>query len=448
MKDRINSERKKLEGLASQVLDICRQKGAEQCIVKINKDTGLTVSSHDCAQEEKEFNKSRGIAITVLKNEKKGNASTSDISLDAINKTAEAAIEFSAYAEVDPAMGLADPELMVREAIDLDRCYPEEPDAEVALKEAIALDKMCQGRDPRIAQVRKAAYSNRYGISVYANSHGVLQSEPYSVFAKNVLLVSEHENKMHMGGSFSYGCKSDLLWDNERIAKDAVEDAVALVGARSIPTGNYPVIFRREEATGLFMRLLGAISGMAQFHHSTFLDNALGRQVLPSFIDVCDRPLIKQGLSSQYFDEDGLKTGDISYVSRGVVENYRLSVYSARKLGLKPNGTNYGSSNFEVIDHNAPNLSFDDLLVKMDRGFLVTQLMGQGVNDVTGDYSRGASGFWVENGKIQFPVEGVTIAGNLKDMLRNIVAVGADYDERYTMKTGSVLLDSQKIAGA
>ena len=190
------------------------------------------------AQEEKEFNKSRGIAITVLKNGKKGNASTSDISLDGLCWTAEA-------------------------GIDLDRCYPEEPDAEVALKEAIALDKMCQGRDPRIAQVRKAAYSNRYGISVYANSHGVLQSEPYSVFAKNVLLVSEHENKMHMGGSFSYGCKSDLLWDNERIAKDAVEDAVALVGARSIPTGNYPVIFRREEATGLFMRLLGAISGMA-----------------------------------------------------------------------------------------------------------------------------------------------------------------------------------------
>lgn len=447
MKDRINRERRNLEELAAQVLDICKKKGAEQCIVRINKDTGLSVSSHDCAQEEKEFNKSRGVSLTVLKDGKKGNASTSDISLNAINKAAEAAIDFSAHAEVDPAMGLGEPELMVKEEIDLDRCYPEEPDAGKALQEAIELDKACQGRDSRISQVRKATVSNRYGISVYANSHGVIKSEPYSVFAKNVLLVGEQDGKMHMGGSFTFGCKKDLLWDNERIAVDAVTDATALIGARSLPTGNYPVIFRRDEAMGLFYCMLSALSGMAQFHHSTFLDQSLGKQVLPEYIDLIDDPLIKRGLSSQYFDGDGLKTAPISHVQKGVVTNYCLSVYSARKLGLTPNGTNYSSSNYEIIDHKSPNLTFEELLAKMGTGFLVTELMGQGVNIVTGDYSRGASGFWVENGQIQFPVEGVTIAGNLKDMLRNIVAVGADNDERYSMKTGSVLLDAQKIAG-
>jgi PmbA protein len=406
---------------------------------------GLSTSVRQGEVETVEFNRDQGFSITVYQGQQKGSASTTATGDAAIKETVAAALAIAQYASPDEYSGLADQALMAREFPDLDLWHPWDISPAQAIELALECEAAAFAADSRISNADGTSVNSDIGCTVYGNSHGLIAGHAGTRHSIGCSMIAEIDGQMQRDYWYDYGRRADRLTDAATIGRIAAERTISRLGARSIPTCDVPVIFAAELAGSLFGSLLGAIAGGNQYRNSSFLVGALGQTLFPEWLTLDERPLLPGGLASSAFDGDGLATYAKSFIENGVLTNYMLSTYSGRKLGM-PSTANAGGARNVFVTHGDDNQAA--LLKKMGRGLLVTELMGQGLNMVTGDYSRGAGGFWVENGEIQFPVQEVTIAGNMRDMFAQIVAVGNDLDRRGSVCTGSVLIERMKVAGS
>jgi PmbA protein len=377
---------------------------------------------------------------------RKGSASTADLSARAIVETVEKACDIARYTAEDECAGLADPEELARDIPDLDLDHP----WDLAPEEAVECARACEaaGRevDPRITNSEGATVGSHRGVRVYGNSHGFLAGYPSTSHSVSCVLLAQSGDDMQRDYWYSSTRDARDLESAEIIGRKAGARAVARLGARKLSTQKAPILFAPEVARGLIGHFLGAVRGSSQYRKSSFLLGAAGQPVFPSFIEVVERPHIPKGLGSSPFDGEGVATRDRDLVRDGTLQGYVLGSYSARKLGLKTTGNAGGTHNL-LVESKTGGVAPDRLMRQLGTGLLVTELMGQGVNGVTGDYSRGASGFWIENGASVYPVHEITIAGNLRDMYRNIAALGDDIDVRGGVRVGSILVSEMTIAG-
>ncbi|TWH16660.1 PmbA protein [Pseudoxanthomonas taiwanensis J19] len=394
--------------------------------------------------ETVESSNDRGIAVTVYFGKRKGSASTADLHESSLEATVEQACAIARHTEDDEAAGLADPELMAREFPDLDTWHPWRLDADEAVELALACEAAGREADPRVANSDGASFGSGESLAVYANSHGFVGRERETQHSLGLALIAGHGEAMQRDGWYSIGLARQDLESPAAIGRRAAERAVSRLDPRSVATGQYPVLFSAEVARSLVGHLLGAVSGGALYRKASFLLDSVGTRLFPEWLSIHERPLLPHGLRSAAFDADGVATRDNPLVVDGVLRRYVLGSYSARKLGLQTTGNAGGVHNLEV-SANAGTLQ--DMLRGMGRGLLVTELMGQGVNPVTGDYSRGAAGFWVEDGQIAFPVDELTIAGNLRTMFAAVEAVGSEVDPRSHIRTGPILVGKMTVAG-
>ncbi|PNH79797.1 metalloprotease PmbA [Vibrio diazotrophicus] len=444
VKQQVAMQRTELEAAVAKALEMASA-SADAAEVAITKSTGLSVSTRMCEVENVEFNSDGALGITVYRGQRKGSASTSDLSEKAIQQTVMAALDIAKYTSEDPFAGPAPNELMVKEIPDLDLFHPNAIDPDSAAKIAIAAEQAALNVSDRIKQSDGASYDSHYGVKVYGNSHGLLGSYASSRHSISCCVIGEGKNgEMERDYSYTVARHCDDLWSPEVVGKDAAEKTVSRLDAQKLKTGKFPVMFAADVATGLLGHLVMAISGGNLYRKSSFLLDHLGKQILPSWFNVSERPHILRGLASSPFDSEGVRTVDTEIITDGVLSTYLLTSYAARKMGMTPTGHAGGIHNCFV---KSTGQNFEQMLKELGTGLLVTEVMGQGVNVVTGDYSRGAAGFWVENGVIQYPVSEITIAGNLKDMFNQIVAVGSDVETRSQIQTGSILLESMKVAG-
>lgn len=438
-----------LAALSQRLLDRCRAAGATQAEVSCSEDAGLSVNVRMGEVETVESTRDRGIGVTVYFGKRKGTASTADLREDSLTATVDQACAIARFTEDDEASGLADAELMARPGADgrfpeYDAWHPWALEADAAVDLALACEAAGRDADPRIANSDGASVSTSKGLSVYANSHGFIGAERGSHHSIGCALIAGEGEHMQREGWYSVALAQSDLDGPASIGRRAAERTLARLDPRPLATGNYPVLFQAEVARSLIGHLLGAVSGGALYRRASFLLDSVGTQLFPEWFGIHERPFLERGFQSSAYDAEGVATRESSLIEAGVLQRYVLGSYSARKLGLQSTGNAGGVHNLE-ISANAGGLQ--DLLRGMDRGLLVTGLMGQGVNAVTGDYSRGASGFWVEGGEIRHAVDGITIAGNLKQMFATIEAVGSDIDPRSHVRTGSILLGRMTVAG-
>lgn len=428
-----------------QIIDEARRQGASACEVAVSLEQGLTTSVRQGEVETVEFNRDQGFGITLYLGQRKGSASTSASGTEAIRETVAAALAIAQHASEDDCAGLADAALMARELPDLDLYHPWSIEPEQAIELALQCEAAAFAHDPRIRNADGSSLSSHQGCRVYGNSHGFIGGYTSSRHSLSCVMIAEQAGQMQRDYWYDVNRRAERLESPELIGRRAAERAVRRLGARSVPTCEVPVLFAAELAGGLFGHLLAAISGGNLYRRSSFLVDALGQTLFPEWMTIDERPRLPGGLASAAFDGDGLATYDKAFIEQGRLVSYVLGTYSGRKLGM-PSTANAGGVHNLFISHGTDDQAA--LLRQMGRGLLVTELMGQGVNLVTGDYSRGAAGFWVENGEIQFPVEEVTIAGNLRDMFRQIVAVGADLEWRGNVRSGSLLIERMTVAGS
>ncbi|HTX23145.1 MAG TPA: metalloprotease PmbA [Steroidobacteraceae bacterium] len=435
-----------LSDIVSLALSEARRCGASQSEADASLQRGLTATVRLGEVDTVEYQRDRGLGVTVYFGKRKGSASTADLSAGAVRATVEKACAIARFTAEDEAAGLADPEDLAREVPDLDlyHGWDLEPD------EAVVLARTCEaaGRavDSRVTNSEGASVSSQRGVRVYGNSHGFLAGYASTSHTVTCVLLAQAGEDMQRDYWYSTARDPADLDPTEAIGRRAGERAIARLGARKLTTRHAPVLFSPEMARGLYRSFLGAIRGGSQYRKASFLLDCAGQTVFPSFLQMEEHPHIAKALGSSPFDDEGVATRDRRLVADGVVQGYVLDSYSARKLGLRTTGNAGGVHNLFVT---APGnvLTLDELLRRAGEGLYVTELMGQGVNPVTGDYSRGASGYWVQNGVMAFPVHEITIAGNLRDMYRDIVAVGDDIDTRGAIRTGSVLIGEMTIAG-
>ncbi|MDR1854727.1 MAG: metalloprotease PmbA [Azoarcus sp.] len=435
----------RLQEIAADILDIARKKGASACETDVSEGFGQSVTVRKGAVDTIEYNRDKGLGVTVYVGQQRGQASTSDFSRSALKAAVEAALSIARFTAPDPCAGLADVELMARDCPDLDLFHPWGIEVDEALTLARRCEEAAFAVDPRIANSEGASVSTQQSHFVSANSNGFMGGFASSRHGVSCAVIAGEGDAMQR--EYWYDNRRDAaeLTAVEEVGRIAGERALARLGARKIRTRSAPVLFEAPIAIGFLGHLAQAASGGALYRRSSFLLDALGQQVFSPIVDVSERPHIPKAFGATWFDNDGVATRDREVVSGGVLQGYFLSTYTARKLGMQTTGNAGGSHNLRLKGGE------DDLaglLRRMDKGLLVTELLGQGVNYVTGDYSRGAVGFWVEKGKIKHPVQEVTIAGNLRDMFRNIVAVGNDALPRGAKHCGSVLIESMKIAGS
>lgn len=434
-----------LQAQVEHILAEARRQGATACEVAVSLQDGLTASVRQREVESVEFIRDQGFSITVYSGQRKGSASTTVMGDAAVRETVAAALAIARHTSEDDCAGLADPELMARELPELDLWHPWELSPEQAVELALECEAAAFAADPRITNADGTSVDTSRGCTVYGNSHGFIGGYAGTAHSISCVMIAGEGGSMQRDYWYDHGRRADALASAQSIGRKAAERTTSRLGARSVPTCNVPVIFAAEVAGGLFGHLLGAISGGALYRKASFLVDALGEQLFPDWFTLDERPLLKGGLASSSFDGDGLATRAQPFIKDGQLVSYLLSTYSGRKLGL-PSTANAGGARNVFVTHGQQDRAA--LLRQMGTGLLVTELMGQGLNMVTGDYSRGAGGYWVENGEIQFPVQEVTIAGNLRDMYRNLVAVGSDLDTRGSLRTGSVLLEQMKVAGS
>ncbi|MGL4379899.1 MAG: metalloprotease PmbA [Vibrio sp.] len=444
VKERVALQRQELEAAVARALELAAA-SSDAAEVAITKSTGLSVSTLMGEVENVEFNSDGALGITVYRGQRKGSASTSDLSEKAIRQTVLAALDIAQYTSPDPYAGPAPQELMVQEIPDLDLFHPDEPDPDVAAQMAIAAEQAALGYSKRIKQSDGGSYDSHYGLRVYGNSHGLLASYASSRHSISCSVIGEGRNgEMERDYSYSVARHRDDLWAPETVGLQAAQSTVSRLDPHKLKTGQYPVMFAADVATGLIGHLVMAISGGNLYRKSSFLLDHLGKSILPAWFNISERPHVKRGLASSPFDSEGVRTQDLEIITDGVLATYLLTSYAARKMQMAPTGHAGGIHNWYV---KSTGQNYQQMLKELGTGLLVTEVMGQGVNVVTGDYSRGASGFWVENGVIQYPVAEITIAGNLKQMLQQIVAVGSDIETRSQIQTGSILLEAMKVAG-
>jgi PmbA protein len=435
----------RLAGLAAEMLSLAAARGASQAEVSINEDSGLAVNVRMGEVETVERTRDRGLAITVYFGQRKASASTADLQPASLLATVEQACAIAKFTEADPAAGLADAALMARELRDFDQYHPWAIDAERAIALALAAETRGREADPRIANSDGAAVNTGESLSVYANSHGFVGVERGTSHSISCSLIAGRDDGMQRDYWYSTALDAEDLESPASVGRRAAERTVARLDPRPIRTGEMPVLFSPETARSLVGHLLGAVSGGALYRRASFLLDAAGTQLFPDWFWIREDPFVKRGFRSASFDAEGVATRAQDLVRDGVLQRYVLGSYSARKLGLETTANAGGVHNLEV---GANAGGFEDMLARLDRGLLVTELMGQGVNTITGDYSRGAAGFWVEGGRIVHAVDEVTVAGNLRAMFRDVRAVGTDVDPRSHIHTGSILLDRMTVAGA
>ena len=441
--DRSNDELDRLAQLAEDVIRRARAAGASQAEVAASIDTGLNVNVRLGEVETVEHTRDRGFGLTVYFGQRKGSASTADLNADSIQATLEQACAIARYTEEDPASGLADASRMATEFPDLDLWHP----WRIETDQAIALGKQIEDAGRAHAGITNsdgASVQMGESLAVYANSHGFLGRERGTRHSLSVALIAGDDDGMQRDYWYDSVRSADDFMSPQALGDKAAQRTLARMGARSLSTRQAPVLFTPDVARGLIGHLIGAVSGGALYRRASFLLDHAGKQVMPSWMNIVERPFLMRGQGSGAFDAEGVATRDSSLIESGVLARYVLGSYSARKLGLQSTGNAGGIHNM-IVEPGQDD--FAALLKRMGTGLVVTEVMGQGVSTVTGDYSRGAAGFWVENGQIVYPVEEITIAANLRDMYANIVAVGSDVDHRSHLLTGSILLEQMTIAG-
>ncbi|NTV70005.1 MAG: metalloprotease PmbA [Azonexaceae bacterium] len=433
-----------LQQLSEDVLKHARAKGATACEVDVSEGFGQSVTVRCDEVETIEFNRDKGIGITIYSGQRKGYASTSDFSPQALRETVEAALDIARFTAEDDCAGLADAALMAKDVPDLDLYHPWALTVEEAIETARRCEQAAFDASPLVSNSEGASISTQQAHFVSANSLGFMGGYPTSRHYISCSVISGEQDAMQRDDWYTTHRDARQLGDAAQVGRIAAERAVARLGGRKVKTGEFPIILEAPLAGGLLGSLVHAASGGALYRKSSFLLDQLGKKIMPDFVNIAERPHIKCGLGSASFDSDGVATRDRDVVSNGILQGYFLSTYTARKLGMQTTANAGGSHNL-IIEPGE--LDLEGLMARMGRGLLVTELLGHGINYVTGDYSRGAAGFWVEDGKIAYPVEEITIAGNLKDMLAGIVAVGNDVQIRGSKVTGSILLDRMTIAG-
>lgn len=439
----VAQQREILENAVAQALELAGA-GSDAAEVSVTKTTGIGVSTRYGEVENVEFNSDGALGITVYYQQRKGSASSTDLSEDAIARTVKAALDIARFTSPDPFAGPADKDLLAFDAPELDLFHPADLDAGYGAELACRAEQAALNYDPRITNTEGGSFNSHYSTRIYGNSHGMLAGYNSSRHSLSSSVIAESGGNMERNYAYTISRVFDQLKTPEWVGEECARRTLSHLNPHKIKTQQAPVLFAAEVATGLFGHLIGAISGGSVYRKSTFLLDYLGQAILPDWLSIEERPHVLQGLASAPFDSEGVRTLDCDIVKDGVLQTWLLSSYSARKLGLKSTGHAGGVHNWRIAGQG---LDFAALIKKMDRGLVVTELMGQGVSAITGDYSRGAAGFWVEKGEIQYPVSEITIAGNLKDMWRNIVTVGDDIETRSNIQCGSVLLPQMKIAG-
>jgi PmbA protein len=445
MSDNADQDLATLNERVSAALDRARELGASQAEASASRGQGLAATVRMREVETLEYRRDQGLAVTVYFGQRKGSASTSDLEPAAVAEAVEKACSLASYAAEDEYAGLAAPERLAREIPDLDLYHPWALEPVTAIEIATECEAAGLDYDQRITNSEGATLSSHAGTRVYGNSHGFLAGYPSSQHSLScALLASDANGAMERDFDYTVSRRPDGLDTAQQIGREAAVRAVRRLGARKLDTQSVPVLYPARLARGLFGHLIGAISGGNLYRKSTFLADALDTAVFADFVSIAEQPHIPGALASAPFDDEGVATADRILVQDGILRGYVLGSYYARKLGLETTGNAGGIHNLVVSNTGH---SYDDLLADMNQGLLITELMGQGVNTVTGDYSRGAVGFWIENGEPCYPVSEITVAGNLADMYRQVRAIGTDTEMRGAVRTGSVLVDGMTVAG-
>lgn len=438
-------DRQSLEEIVALVLETAREKGADQAEAVASHDVGLATTARLGDVESLEYTNDRGIGITVYIGSRKGSVSSSDFSVAALKEAVDKACSFARYTAADEYAGLADAELMASgELPDLELHHRWDISVEEAIEMAIACEEAARSYDARITNSEGASVSTGGGMHAYGNSNGFLQSIAKTSHSISCTVIGESDGDMQRDYWYTSARDAALLESIEAVGQTAARRTIDRLGARKIETTTAPVLFTPEIANGFIGHAIAAIAGGAQYRRSSFLLDALGERIFPEFFQIQERPHILGGMASATFDAEGVATSDRDIIANGVLEGYVLSSYSARRLGLKTTANAGGAHNL-LVPGNRKDLH--EIASDLKRGLLVNELIGQGVNGVTGDYSRGAAGYWIENGEITFPVHEVTVAGNLRDLYPRISAVGNDQDLRGGIRCGAVLVDEMTVAG-
>ena len=430
--------------LAEQVLKQAQDAGATSAEVAIDSQQGVSVSVRQRELETIEYTNDQGLGITVYCGTKKGNAATSDLSPDAIKSTVQAAVRIAKQGSDDPCHGLADRDRMATAFPDLELNHPWDIEVSEAKDIALECENYALNFDDRIINSDGANVSTHQGYHVLANTHGFVGERRSTLHSINCMVIGQQTDEMQRDYHYTTGRDPLKLENVKSVGTQAAERTIARLGARQIKTQTTPVIFHAEVARGLIGHFVAAIRGTKLYRKSSFLLDQLGKQIFPTWMNMEEQPYLKGGIASAVFDNEGVATAPRHLVKEGLLQGYVLSSYGARRLGMSTTANAGGVHNLIVEPGQK---DFNVLLKQMDRGLLVTELMGHGINITTGDYSRGACGFWVENGEIQYPVHEITIAGQLKDMFQHIVAIANDNDPRGSIQSGSILLESMKVAG-
>ena len=425
-------------------LQIAKKAGAE-AEVGVTKVSGLSVSTRLMNTENIEFNNDGSLGISVYLGQRKGNASTSDLQPKSIQQAVESALGIAKYTSEDECAGLADKNLMAFDAPDLDLYH----EADISVDEAVEMAKTAEESalnvSERIVNSEGATFNSHSGVRVYGNTHGMLQSYLSSRYSLSCSVIAAYEEQLERDYEYTVSRELDALSSPIWVGQQAAIKAEDRLNPQKIATCEVPVIFYNEVATGLIGHLAGAISGGALYRKSSFLLDKLGTQVLPSWFEISERPQLLKQLASSAFDSEGVRTQNREIITDGILQTYLMTSYSGRKMGLPSTGHAGGIHNWLVKPNRSGGLN--TLLAEMGTGLLVTEFLGSAINPVTGEYSRGAAGFWVENGEVQYPVAEITIAGQLQEMYQQIIAVGDDIEHRSNIQTGSILLEKMKVSG-
>ncbi|MCC9663209.1 metalloprotease PmbA [Pseudoalteromonas sp. MB41] len=445
MKDPIYQHISQVKDAVSEVLEHAKKLGATAAEAAMSSTSGLSVSTRMGEVETIEFNQDGGLDISVYVGNNKGSASTADLNPKTLRTVVEKAIDIAKFTSDDPFNGIADKELLEFAPQDLDLYHPWDVSPEQGIELCHQAEQAALNADERIVNSDGASFSSHQGLRVYGNSHGMIAGYPRTRHSISTMVIGKEGEQMQRDSAYTVARHKDDLNDAAKVGLEAATETLAKLNSQKLGTMKVPVIFRADIANSLFGHLVSAIGGGALYRKSSFLLDSLGTKVFSDCVNISERPHLLKGLASSPFDAEGLKTVDREIIQGGELQTYLLASYAARKLSMAPTGHAGGIHNWLVEQTHA---DLKALLNTMGTGLLVTELMGQGVNTVTGDYSRGAAGFWVENGEIQYPVSEITIAGNLKDMFKAVVGLGGDIERRGGIQTGSVLIEQMQIAGS
>lgn len=442
---RILQDQASLEAIVRRLLGLAADAGADQAEAAANHDIGISATARLGDVENLEYTNDRGVGVTVYVDKRKGSASTSDFSDGALQESISKAMSFARHTGQDEHAGLADADRMATDIPDLQLAHTWELDSADAIRLAIECEDAARSGDDRITNSEGATVASNRGVRAYGNSHGFLASYPRTSHSISCMVVGEANGDMQRDYYYTTSRDPAELEHHEDVGRVAAERTVQRLGARKLSTCRAPVLFSAELARGFVGHAIAALLGGAQYRRASFLLDMAGERTFPEFMQVHERPHIHGGLASSPFDAEGVATVDRDLIRDGVLQGYLLGSYSARRLGLQTTGNAGGAHNL-IVDGTVESEAM--LLRQMGKGLLVHELIGQGVNVVTGDYSRGAVGYWVENGEIAYPVHEITIAGNLRELYARIVAIGRDQDLRSGIRCGSLLVEEMAIAGA